>query len=346
MKYVIILIIYINVSFAFQKSETISVDAVVSDGLKLSQFADNSEMIVLEPVEGQEFDAIHGIIIADDYVFISTTLRIENTDKSRILQYNRKGKFVRQIGIDFQGWINLIHEPVLKRVGASNGKTIDFYDYQGNKKQEITTSFTKSLIQFKDYFWGVDYTFSSNQVKYTLKRVDLYGSEARPFFSFYDNSQGYIGTNVRLSVVDNHLYFWDNFADRLYEVKNSGVKQYVNIKLSKELKSRTYTHVVGNWVVLPLLDQTKGRGLVKLINLKTDQSYGWYEQRSGKDKPVLGVYDDISGGGVLNVFDNGSVYGDVQNKIVFKSKTSAIPQSIRSSYVEDSPVLFVVTLKQ
>jgi hypothetical protein len=331
-------------AFGFQKVKAISVDAAFSMDLNLSEIAQSVEMVALEASKEQPSNYPHSIVLEDDFIFISTIFEKGGKQKSSLLQYDRKGNFVRQMGNDFDGWISVIHDPINKRVGASSDGEVVYYDYRGTKSAVLKTV-AKQQIYFNNYFFSVESSKSNSQRKYTLTRTDLNGSNIEDIFDFYDKKQSLIGSNIRFSKVGDQLYFWDNFSHTFYKVKGNSVEPSLVLKLDEKLISRLFTEIKGDWIVIPALDQRRKMSVIKYINLKSQKTFGVYERIGEGGKPISGTLDDILGAGTLRYFDLGPVYGDVDNKLVFIKKKADVPQLNNSAYPDDCTVLFFVTLK-
>lgn len=332
-----------HLSFGDQKVEVISIDATRGQNLNLSEIAETIEMVDLEPTQGHNLNAMGNLVLTEDYIFISMMLKVEGKDRSNILQYDRKGNFIRQLGDGFEGWISIIHDPIRKTVGANNGEKSFLYDYQGRMVEEAKT-FTQNQIYFNDHYWGVQHESSAGQKKYTLKRGGLDGSNIKELFDFYDKTQSVVGHYIRFSVVGNRLYFWDNFSKMFYEVKDQKAQPRFELRMNKDLNPRVSTKIVGEWIIIPARDQKRNINLHKLVNLSSGKAYS-VSDRMSNGKQRSGFLDDISGAGFLRLHDTGPVYGALDNKLVFRKKRGDVPQLANSPYSGDSPVIFIVTLK-
>jgi hypothetical protein len=346
-KHSLVLITFLQFSlvfevFGYQKAKVISIDASIGKSLNLSEIAESVEMIVLENSEKNRHDGIDDLIITEGYIFASAKIIVEGKHKSKVLQFDRKGSFIRQLGNELVGWVSLIYNPKEKTVGANiNGKA-SFYDFNGNFVKSINT-LAREQIHFNNQFWGVKQSYADGQVKYTLQRSDSEGSNTKEIFEFYDKTQGVIGFYTRFSAVGDHLYFWDSFSNIFYEVKKSGVEPRIRLETDMMLKTRHYSMIKGDWIIVPALHKRRRVSILKIVNLTNGNEFSIAERLEGKNQ-ISGVLDDISGAGFLRLHV-GTVYGTVDNKLVFMKKKNDVPQLADSSYSDKSDVIFLATLK-
>ncbi|WP_141719656.1 hypothetical protein [Roseivirga misakiensis] len=325
---------------SYQKPKEFTIKNDVNRNLNLSEIATSLEMIILDSPAKGKIEDISEFILTSEFIFTLTRLRIESKDFTRVLQFNKKGGFIQQVGEDFKGGRNLVHNPTKEAIGISDGKEVVFYNYDG-LRTGVAKAFAVRQVYFNDLFWGVSSIYSSNQWQYTLKKSDVNGVKFEEIFKFSDPDRNIIGPQVSLSIRKGRLYFWEMYKKSFYEVRGNEVIEKFKLSSSPKIGFHSNAQIKGDWIVVSGINQIRRKQFLKLINIKSEVQYSVpYHAREAS-----GILDDISGAGFLNVFPSGPVYGEVANKLFFVEKKKDVPSLSDSQYPEDSLVIFIATLK-
>ena len=322
-----------NSLYSFQ--EIIKVEVNELKTLNLSQIATSLEPIILEVPPKMEDRFFTNIALNEDYIF-ALTLSENMPANSRLLQFKRSGKFVREIGEMTEGWNSLFFDSKNQIIGVNNGQKIFQYNYQGKLFGEVK-AIGRDQIVHRDRHYAVSINFPAlgEPIDYNLVQTNEAGEEEKLLIEFQDNSTFTVGQHMRFSKHGADLLLWNNIDHTFILIKDGYTQVKYRLKLDKGLKTRANSMIIGDWLILP--SQRTKQNIIKLINLKSGESF------ETLDRYDIGIIDDMANNGFVKLHET-AIYGDIENKIFFLKNASDI-ENIKNDYPPGFKVLLIATLK-
>lgn len=334
--YGVIGLLLINSLYCFQ--EKIKIEAHELKTLNLSQIAASSESIVLEiPLEFED-RGFSGFALNQNYIFAMTQNKEGGRGKSIILQFQRNGTFIQQIGKSFEGSNSLFYDGKNNVVGMNTGDKIYQYNFQGDFLRE-TKAIGRGQIVYKErhYAVSIDFPAIGEPIDYTLIQSNEMGEKQKVLTEFTDNSKFTVGFHLRFSKIDSELLLWNHIAHHFFKIEDDNITVKYQLNVDKRFSVSATTMIIGNWLIFPAMDQKRRQSIVQFINLKSGEPFNTLDAHDN------GIVDDISNNGFVKLHAVG-IYGDVEDKIFFLKNVSDI-ESIKNDYPLRFKVLLIATLK-
>ena len=206
--------------------------------IPLSSIGKQLEYIPLETNPNCMIQSIQHITFSEDFMFIA--------DYTKILQFDRKGKFLRQIGAngrgpgEYLGITGFCIDPKNKKVfvnACGDGCEILEYDFNG--------SFIKSFNQrWRSYQFivydttGIIFHFTHDNDSTVYSKYNFYitDHEFNPMYKIKRNfirKSNIAARNIPLYYFHDILHFKQYTVDTLYTLENEKPKPYAIFKLGK-----------------------------------------------------------------------------------------------------------------
>lgn len=355
MRAIILFVILFTFFLAGQDSElkVVKIDVSSSSKANISEIANNSSLIKLETSESCLIKRVKTLSITKDYIFIS-----DNGD--RILEFDRKGIFLRQIGREGRGpgeYLGVIHftvDSIKNYVIVLSYKKISIYDFHGNFIRSVNLNYLSIFIQpVGNEYW----IFSA---KYEPLKNDGYLNYVQMFtlsqqFSVIDSSfvfnkvnsgmsdnlYGFVTDMFPISDLGNHVYMYYPYTmavrDTLYEVRDS--KLIPSIKFNFQSVRSVYPNLIISHIF-----RTNRFVFVKYLISKSSNYIFCYDLFKEKALNVpYGFNDDIYGTGVIEYFKPLNLS---RNEFYYVKDGYKLDGIIDGVNENSNPVIFLITLKE
>lgn len=206
--------------------------------ISLSSIGKQLEYIPLETNPNCMIQSIQHITFSEEFMFIA--------DYTKILQFDRKGKFLRQIGAngrgpgEYLGITGLCIDPKNKKIFVnvcSNGCEILEYDFNG--------SFIKSFnLPWRSYQFIVydttgfifHFTYDNDSTAYSKYNFYITDHELNPIYKIKRNfirKSNIAARKIPLYYFNNILHYKQYTVDTMYTLENEKPKPYAIFKLGK-----------------------------------------------------------------------------------------------------------------
>ncbi len=212
--------------------------------LPVSLIAKNLEYIPLETKKNCLLRKVSKLVFTDSFIFVS--------DFNKLLQFNRKGKFIRQIGKNGKGPGEYVYVMSFDIDYYSNqvyimdySPRIEVFDFSGNYIRQFDRSkiisyqflgFDKDKLIF--HFANMPKHYDPTEV--SLMITDTKGNPLKEFKNYKKRKSkpGIMVSESPLYSYNNKFYFMEFLNDTLFSVEEDKLKPYAIIKL-------------GNWKMDP-----------------------------------------------------------------------------------------------
>ena len=222
-----------------------------TEDILLSEVSTNINYIPLETLPDNLLSGINQIEITESYIFVS--------DRNKLLQFTREGRFIRQIGNigrgpgEYTSIMNFAINEESNMILVNGEHRFNMYDLNGNFKHEIHNPPGGSFIIYKPNriaFYCINYTGQPINLIIT-------DQELKPLFEFQNHDprpQTSLKFNAPLYSYDKELYIKENFNDTLFSVKDSVQLAHI-IFNEKELLLDKDFDLISTGNVSDLIDQ-------------------------------------------------------------------------------------------
>lgn len=336
--YILIGLLLIHSLNGFQK--TLELKSGEINALNLSDVTTDLEYIILEIPKEMEDERVFDLAITQNYIFVLLSRRVEKISKSRILQFNRQGKYLQQIGKIYNIYASLFFNKEKNIIGFNDSKKIIIYDINGRYVKEID-AIEREQIFYNEKYYGVKINFEAlgKPIKYYLIQSNDKGENRKVVKTFIDENKSGVGEFMRFSKNKDDLLLWNHIDRSVLQIKDSEVKVKYQLEIDTNLKVKSSTMIKGNWLICPLRNSKTRQNIIKLVNLRTGQTLTTLDEYDD-----LGIKDNIFEIGQVKIFHSSRVYGDVENSVFFLKDVSKI-ESIKNDYSSSYKVLLIATLK-
>lgn len=204
----------------------------------LSSIGKELEYIPLETTPNSIFKSINQIFFSETYIFIS--------DFNKLLQFDRTGKFIRQVGSNGRGPGEYIHvtgfcidqknEKIY--IAAWGIHSIQEFDFNGNFIRSFNQPFFSSQFLVKDtnrFVFRLNYNDKTTDSDFKLYITD---TNAIPIVKIKDYIKHTREVTFTISVTpmyvfDNNFHFMQFCVDTLFTLKNDILEPYAIFNLGK-----------------------------------------------------------------------------------------------------------------
>jgi len=348
MKYVLLFSLF----YLWQTTELVGQDAIVQikvnikgrDKVQLSEIAEGLEAIPLGQTDLGSVLFITRISIGGGQIFILEHDEFALEPKSRLLQFDRSGKFIRQVGEKLlSASTTLMFDPTTESllVNMRREKKIMRYDLNGNLLHTYDLFF-ESPYYYNKRYWGVIYSFVDKGVHYELKNSDLDGLNLKMTHSFTKTSDLKIYSPPLFSSDKTNLFVSFRLDNTLYKVSETGVTPAFHFKSSNEdvpLEDQYTRHVykIGKYVFFKYY--VGERSFMYVYSSENGTGKNISSNRRNR-KQLSGIKDDIYGTGFVNLFINNETDG-----FCFIKQPDQVVGKVDGVKADGSPILFLGKMK-
>lgn len=284
--------------------------------IPLSELGEKVEYLALETTPNSLIRRVIGIQFSEEYIFIS--------DFDRLLQFDRVGKFIRQVGDNGRGpteyihvsdfWIDEIKGKVY--VMAWGMSTIKEYDFNGNFLKSFKFDF--SSLQFvktgnDTYTFVIPNAPFDNDSEFRLIVTDSTGtikSKFRNYNRVY-NKPPLIATKIPMYYFNDTLRINESRVDTLnsfingryipYAIFNFGInKMDLDLSISFEPTAREeLNNQLKNKLWIWTISENNAFLFLKFnIGLSDSSAYGVYNKENSETSFLKGGFEDDLGIGI------------------------------------------------
>lgn len=289
-------------SHAYQNPEIVKVNARRLDKLNLSQIAEEVIKISFElpPKGGYTFGKT---IFNEKYVFMTVRYNGSSGLANQILQYDKTGKFIREIGKKSDWPIGISYNPDTQGFIRYNGKQLYFYDKNGDLTDSITSQL-KYLTYHKKYLWAVKIERIEEQWHYQLVKSDLSGRNITSLYTTKDPHNRIVGLHITPLTSGDKLYLSLGMKHGIEAIKDDMLQPAFDFKITPSYEKAfdmifPSSFFVGNWVHFGY-NHLRGSHIF-LYNTKSKEQYNLNLKVSGNGRLISGISDDIHNTGLFRM---------------------------------------------
>jgi hypothetical protein len=206
--------------------------------IPLSSIGNQLEYIPLETNPNCMIEKIQHIIFSEDFMFIA--------DYTKILQFDRKGKFLRQIGAngrgpgEYLGITGLCIDPKNKKIFVNvcgDGCEILEYDFNGSFIKSINQPWRSyQFIVYDTTGFIFHFTHDNDSTVYSKYNFYITDHEFNPIYKIKRNfirKSNIAARKIPLYYFNNILHFKQYTVDTLYTLENEKPEPYAIYRLGK-----------------------------------------------------------------------------------------------------------------
>lgn len=338
----ILVIILIFFSLPLKSQRKITIDVSQKDKINVSEIADSVLLITLDKRFNNTLNKVSDISFTERYFFIPKLNENNDHFVECILQFDLKGKFIREVGIKndkSKEYIRIKNYQFIKDrneiyIQYAHGNA--FFDFSGNL---IDFTDQHNLHNFKTIFnkniWSVevDYSFKTGDINYHLVSENIYNKKVDTLYTFLrlmdDESKktkgGIIHGIPRYSVANGNLLI--SIHDLILKVDSENnitpmlQFDYINdVFFNYRHTFFSYRYASKNWIFHGYCNESFSNRFIYLFNYNTQTAYNIPIFTSQDGKVHSWINDDIYNSGYVQI-KNASYDGYcyfIKNKEKFK----------------------------
>ena len=331
-----------------QEPQVITINVKNVDQLNLSEISESVVAIPLNLKDQQSLFKIKKVFLTKEHIFIVDGSKKNKGFPDRLLQFDRLGQFIRQIGQKEQ-LVDVLLDGKRKHIIVHTRNRIKYYDLKNKAKliKSIERNETLPLdYLYNNTLWDVQ----QDGKNYFLRKMEIGKNTTDTIYSFSDpkveNGEEVIfGAFPTFSVSAQCLYVAFRIDNKLHQVQPDKIKTVYHFKLINHLKLKK----LDNYMGLPQFfigkyfhfGYTVNFGKYAFIyNTLTEKSYNVKFEYDSKSSLTSGIYDDIHKSGYVAIRPTND-----SNHFWFSRYVSELKGKIKGDGSESDFVLFLAKIK-